>query len=199
MTYLLLASLCAACGSSTPSAVSKQSTASVPSRTTVVQVTPASVPPTQPSTTLSPMCRTSGMRMTMGDDQGAAGNTAIPILFENIGRAPCHMFGFPGISWVTSAGSQIGLPVTHEATAPTSAVLNPGSSAVSVILNPSPPNQHDAGCISVPAYGIKVYPPGNSEAVVVTNARLLLQAGMVVCTNGRLTSSVNAVSPWARG
>lgn len=141
------------------------------------------------------MCTTATLRVVGGDEQGAVGNWAIPILFVNDGQAACHLYGYPGVSWITATGSQIGPAAVRETSvSPQLVTLQPEQAAVAVVLQPSRANQVASGCAVTQAAAITVYPPGNTAAATVTTGGRNWAAGLNWCSNGKAEATVNPVS-----
>jgi hypothetical protein len=141
------------------------------------------------------MCTTATLRVMGGDEQGAVGNWAIPILFVNDGQAACHLYGYPGVSWITATGSQIGPAAVRETSvSPQLVTLQPGQAAIAVVLQPSRANQVASGCAVTQAAAIRVYPPGNTAAAAVTTGGRNWAAGLNWCSNGKAEATVDPVS-----
>jgi hypothetical protein len=97
----------------------------------------------------------------LGEGGGTAGSIYYPLEFSNIGRHPCTMNGFPGISAVGSGGHQIGPPATRNGQHHGPVTLSRGGTA-HVILR-----VEDAGAVCskpVGALALKVFPPGATGA-----------------------------------
>jgi hypothetical protein len=121
-----LAVLAAACGSAAPAAA--------PTRTVTVTAT-ASASASPNAVTPSPSgplpCATTGLKLTVGTANGAAGTIFYPLDFTNTSGSACTMYGYPGVAFVSSrGGSQIGAPASRRiATAPTVITVAPGATA----------------------------------------------------------------------
>ena len=179
LATLMAIAMCGGCGGSSHPAVSASTTSS-PSTTA-----PAS----------TAMCTTATLRVVGGDEQGAVGNWAIPILFVNDGQAACHLYGYPGVSWITATGSQIGPAAVRETSvSPQLVTLQPEQAAVAVVLQPSRANQVASGCAVTQAAAITVYPPGNTAAATVTTGGRNWAAGLNWCSNGKAEATVDPVS-----
>ena len=111
--------LLVACSSSTSTsspapATSPSSSQAQPAVTASPSSTaPASAPSSAPAVGGVAVCRSASLAITVNDGQasGAAGSTYYPLDFTNTSSAPCEMYGFPGVSFVTAAtgtGLQIG-------------------------------------------------------------------------------------------
>ncbi|WP_080794503.1 DUF4232 domain-containing protein [Corynebacterium pacaense] len=123
---------------------------------TPVTSTPASGEP-QP-------CATGGMDIGILSQQGAAGSMLFDIGFTNTAQQPCTLNGFPGVSLVGSGnGTQLGLPAVREGVPASEIELAPGATAYSPLRITRAENFNDCGL--VPADGLRVYPPGQTESV----------------------------------
>jgi uncharacterized protein DUF4232 len=159
------AGLLAACGSSSsPSAhptvtvtVTVTATASSPA------VTSATTPPGPPG------CATTGLRASLGAGSGAAGSSYYPIEFTNSSGSSCSLYGYPGVSFVTAAGSQIGTPATEDPTYARQLVtLAPGDTAHAELRVVNAQNYPASTCHPVTAHRLKVYPPGQTSALYIS-------------------------------
>jgi hypothetical protein len=165
--------LAAACG---PSA----SPAAAPTVTKTVTVTPTSpgsggggTPQPSPTGTDSAgpgACPTSGLHVSIGNGNGAAGSVYYPIVFRNTSGSPCTLFGFPGVSFVTSPnGSQIGDAATRQSDKPVQTVtLSPGGVAHATLQVVQALNFPAAKCQPVTAHFLKIYPPNQTAAVILS-------------------------------
>ena len=164
--------LATACGSSA-------APAAAPTVTKTVTVTPTSPGPANGTPQPSPTdtgsagpgaCPTSGLHMSIGNGNGAAGSVYYPIVFRNSSSSPCTLFGFPGVSFVTTPnGSQIGDAATRQSDKPVQTVtLAPGEVAHATLQVVQALNFPAAKCQPVTAHFLKIYPPNQTEAVVLS-------------------------------
>jgi hypothetical protein len=108
-----------------------------------------------------PACATSALRVSLGQGNGAAGSVYYPIIFANASGSSCSLYGFPGVSFVTSRrGSQVGAAALEDAAYPRRlVVLRPGASASALLRVTQaadyPPNR----CDPVTARWLRVFPP----------------------------------------
>ena len=112
---------------------------------------------------------------------GTAGAVFYQLEFSNTGAATCTLFGFPGVSAVRPNGHQVGLAASRTGFHGL-VTLMPGETGHAVL------EVTDAGAVCahpVKAAGLRVYPPGQTEA---QPAQLAIQ----VCAN-RGTLQVRAV------
>ena len=105
--------------------------------------------------------------MRLGTPDSGAGSTVVPIIFENTGKRPCQLEGYPGVSFVGGGnGTQIGAPAGREAGAPIAVFdLAPGDS-VQAPLRISEAGNYST-CGDETADGLRVYPPHSYDAVFV--------------------------------
>ena len=155
-----------------PAATSTAPPTTLPAPTTAAPATTAAAttpPPTEPPATAVPaigQCATAALTLTLGDTDGAMGSRFTPLIFTNTGSTTCTLDGHPGVSFVDATGTQIGPSAERtDATTPTVA-LAPGEQANALM-------QWHAGdifgdeCAPVSADRMKVYPPDQTEAIIV--------------------------------
>lgn len=161
----------AACGSTAaPGAAPAPSKASTPGSgsagSTSVSATPAATS-TSAAPTGSSGCLSSGLQAELGASQGTAGTIYQVIVLTNTSASNCTLYGYPGVSFVTSqGGSQVGAPATkNPAVQPTQLTLAPGGKA-NVLLA-----VHDAGaypdCRMTSVDWLRIYPPGDYGSLYV--------------------------------
>ena len=189
VTMLLgTALLVAACGSSSssspPSSATSPSTAAAPS-------TPATSPaaPTSTPSAAVASCASSGLKIKVDTSQSgaAAGSVYVPIDFTNITGSTCTLFGYPGVSFVTSpSGSQLGRAATRNPPTATLVTLAPGGVAHAVLRVADAGNYSPSACVPVTAHWVRVYPPNQFNAIYaryktqVCSARLPASIGRQV-------------------
>jgi len=172
--------LLVACSSSTsPSspapAASPSSSQAQPAITTGPPSTaPASAPSSAPSSAPAAggvaVCQSASLAITVNDGQasGAAGSTYYPLDFTNTSSAPCQMYGFPGVSFVTAAtgtGLQIGAAAQRsQAFAKVAVRLAPGGTAHAWLKVAVAGNYPATSCHPVTAHWLRIYPPGETAA-----------------------------------
>lgn len=174
MTLLLgTALLAAACSSSSTTGTSGAAApSSTPAASSAPATTPASSQPAgQPSSTASAGvagCATSGLKVKVDTSQGgaAAGSTYVPIDFTNTTSSTCTLFGYPGVSFVTSvSGSELGRPAKRNPTDPaTTVTLAPGAVAHATLQVAQAENYDPSECKPVTAHWLRVYPPNQFGA-----------------------------------
>jgi hypothetical protein len=111
-------------------------------------------------------CATSDLHIDLGQGNGAAGSTIVPIEFENQSSSTCTMFGFPGVSFVTGVGgSQIGASGGENSATPRKLItLAPGAKAHALMAVVVAQNFPTSKCNPVKAHWLKVFPPGETAA-----------------------------------
>lgn len=114
----------------------------------------------------SPLCTTSQLEVAAAPVGGAAGSVHVDIVVTNAGENPCTLAGYAGVSFVDATGTMIGSPALRDATVPgTGQVVAPGTS-VTAGLRMSQAGNHPT-CDARTATGLRVYPPENTESVVI--------------------------------
>jgi len=125
-------------------------------------------------------CATTALRVSLGPGNGAAGSSYYPLVFTNVGTAPCTLDGYPGVSAVTSAdGTQEGAAASRVTgtTAPATVTLAVNGTASALLRIVVALNYPAATCHPTRAAGLRVYPPGDLTAAFVP------EASLQVCTS----------------
>lgn len=158
-----MAGLLASCASSGPGAhgtVTVTVTASAPASSPAGTATPA------PSG--APGCATASLQGSLGPGSAAAGSSYYPIVFTNTSGATCTLYGYPGVSFISASGSQVGMPATEDAVYPRQLVtLPPGGTAHAQLRIAAAQNYPSSTCSPVAVSKLKVYPPGQTSALVI--------------------------------
>jgi hypothetical protein len=179
--------LLAACGSAGPSqpataptVTAGESGTATPPLTTSPPGTPApsspgpaSPAPASPSPAGSgaaglTACRTAELLITVDNSQagGAAGSTYYPLNFTNTSPVTCELYGYPGVSFVSTpagTGRQIGVAAQRSRTFAKVAVrLAPGGTAHAWLQVTVAANYPVSSCQPVTVYWLRVYPPGET-------------------------------------
>ena len=177
---LPLVFLAAACGGQTLQASAPRSAAGP---TTPATHAPATTHPTKAAThtaktaahagatgsAATPMCRTSGLSLRLGQSGNVAGSRYQPIVFTNTTQTTCTLTGYPGVSFVApGTGHQVGAAATRNPQhATTTVALAPGASASALLQIVNHANYPPADCNATAVSGLRVYPPGNTAAAYV--------------------------------
>jgi Protein of unknown function (DUF4232) len=181
VTAAVLAGLLAACGSaSAPRSGSTSASGATASNQQTQLPSPAGsgsrpAAGSARSGTLA-ACRSSLLRVTVDISQAgsAAGSAYVPVDFTNASGAACAMDGYPGMSFVTAgngAGRQIGAAAQRNpAFGKLTVRLAPGGVAHAWLQVAAAGNYPASTCGPVTAYWLRVFPPGQREAVYVYHA-----------------------------
>jgi hypothetical protein len=99
---------------------------------------------------------------------GAAGSVYYDLEFTNEGAGQCTLSGYPGVSAVNLASTQLGAPAARNpTTAVRSVTLLPGASATAVLQITDTGVYSPSTCHAVEAAGLRVYPPAQVLAKLV--------------------------------
>jgi Protein of unknown function (DUF4232) len=186
---IAVAGLLAGCGSGQPSAR--------PTVTVTVTAPGSSAPANSPTGSTSQgagtaACATSVLSGSLGSAGAAAGSTYYSIEFTNTSSSACTLYGYPGVSFVTASGSQVGTPATEDAVYPRQLVtLAPGATAHAELGVATAQNYPSSTCSPVSVSRLKVYPPGQTAA-------LFLAISTTACSNPSVSIlTVQTVQPGA--
>lgn len=113
-------------------------------------------------------CSVSQLSGNVTPNQGAAGSVLASVNLTNTGSEPCVLHGYPGVSFVDPSGGTVGAPAARDSAASGTAVtLQPGQSA-SAPLKITQPGTIGQLCNPQQANGLRVYPPGSYESLVLS-------------------------------
>jgi Protein of unknown function (DUF4232) len=113
-------------------------------------------------------CRAASLRVTVSARQagGAAGSIYYPVDFTNVSRSACGMYGYPGVSFVTSnggAGRQIGAAAQRDPAFGKLAVRLPAGGVAHAWLQVAQAGNYPAfTCQPVRAHWLRVFAPGQT-------------------------------------
>ncbi|HVV77494.1 MAG TPA: DUF4232 domain-containing protein [Mycobacteriales bacterium] len=198
---LALAALVAAgCSSSSGGTGNNTANTTPPTITPTTSSSPSRTPSKSPkptpsfSSTVSATqpCTTPHLSLTLGQGQGAAGSTILPLVFTNVGHKPCTLYGYPGVSFLDSNEKQIGVDAARTGGNKAIVTLGPGDQANAQLQVPEPGNFSSADCRQATAAFILVYPP-DQKTTIETNTNL------PVCTTEAGRSSVRPLTPGSGG
>jgi Domain of unknown function (DUF4232) len=122
------------------------------------------------------LCPASALKVTVdvGQAGAAAGSTYVPVDFTNTASTPCGLYGFPGMSFVTSgdgSGRQIGAAAQQNPGFGKVAVrLTAGGEAHAWLQVTQAANYPSSTCQPVTAHWLRVYAPGETEALYVSHS-----------------------------
>lgn len=116
----------------------------------------------------TPACTSSSLRVTKGASQGTAGSVYTDIVYTNISRHTCHLYGYPGESLLTASGRQIGAAATHPVNVFLRLVtLTPGARARTTLRVVDAGNYPPSTCRPVPSAWLRVYPPNTTRPTLL--------------------------------
>ena len=115
-----------------------------------------------------PQCRSANLAVSLTLPEGAAGSVYRALVFTNSGRRSCQLRGFPGVSYVGAGdGHQVGPAAQRVGDRGNEVRIAPGGTASAQLQLVNVAN-YDAGvCRPTPVLGLRVYPPGETAALVV--------------------------------
>ncbi|MCT1615602.1 DUF4232 domain-containing protein [Kocuria marina] len=111
-------------------------------------------------------CSAGQLAGSLTPQQGAAGSVIASLTLINNGSAPCTLSGYPGVSFVDANGAPVGAPASRDASGAGTVTLQPGESA-SAGVRITQPGVIGQVCNPHQAAGVRVYPPGSYESLVV--------------------------------
>lgn len=134
-------------------------------------ISPTTGPSTTPAATTTPsgpaVCATGDLDVALVNGGGAAGTHFQVINLTNEGDSDCVIEGYPGLSLVDAAGTQVGPAAERNDAIPTEAiVLAPGESAHAMAGFPNWQN-FDEGVCAAESTDLKIFPPGEFEAILL--------------------------------
>lgn len=100
---------------------------------------------------------------------GAAGTIYYPIEFTNLGAHACWLYGYPGVSAVTSKGGRVGPPAGRFGQPPKPHKVTLGHNQTAHALLGIIENGIIGGCHAATGGGLSVYPPGQTEKQGIFN------------------------------
>ena len=152
----------------------KRSRVAAAAVTAAIALTPAAALATPghraaPAAASAPACATSDLMVWLGiPGEDAAGSSYYELELSNISSHTCTLFGFPGVSAVTSNGAQLGRAATRDHSDPTHLVtLSPLATAHAVLQIINAANYPPSTCQPTQASGLKIYPPNTTTATEV--------------------------------
>jgi Protein of unknown function (DUF4232) len=147
-----------------------------PTTSTTSTVAPTTAPPTT--------CATAHLALTLGPQIGSAGHFNYELQLRNVGSVACTMTGFPGVSFLDSSGSQIGVPAQRNTLTYSTVTIAPGATAYAhlAIVDTSVQN-----CPAAAAHEIRVYPPNETSSLTVA------LSGLQVCSNQTPGATIDPV------
>jgi Protein of unknown function (DUF4232) len=123
-----------------------------------------------------PACGGDALAVSVGQMAFGLGNVGLPVRFRNIGPAPCHLDGYPGVDGLDATAHEVVQAIrtptaylgglTPGATIPPVVELVPGGVASALLAGGDNPIGHATTCSSYPA--LLVTPPGATRSFHVT-------------------------------
>ena len=148
-------------------------TAPAPEETRMASAPEVGMPPASPSRSekadqqgVGGVCSASQLSGTATPSNGAAGHVITSLTVTNTGSTPCVLTGYPGVSFVDAAGATVGAPASRTESAAAAVTLQPGAST-STSLSITRPGVIGQICNPHDVTGLRVYPPGSHESLVV--------------------------------
>lgn len=158
-----LAALGLACSSSDDDAGSGTTTTTAASSTTTTAGGGGGGGGATTTTTAGPtQCAALALSAELGQTNAGAGQVYQPLVLRNTGTAACELRGFPGVSVLDSAGTQIGLPATRDGAEGAAVTIQPGGAASATLHTANGPI---GGPCEPTSATMKVFPPGSTEAI----------------------------------
>jgi hypothetical protein len=139
-------------------------------------------------------CATSSLKVKQGLAQGYAGGVYEVIDFTNTSNSPCSLLGYPGVSLVTGAHTQIGLAAKRSTTSGTVKLITlaPGATANATLQIVDALNFPSSTCGPTKAAALKVYPPNQTAPVYLSNTS-------EACTKSVQTMNIGPVQAGSGG
>jgi hypothetical protein len=147
-----------------PAANSSKHAGSSSAQPTAAPTPTASGPPPLAS------CTTASLHASLGTSSGDAGTFIYPILLTNTSGSACTLFGYPGVSVVTSpGGSQVGGAAARIGTFAAGLVtIQPGGTVHASMQTPNAGLFSASACKPVTVLWLRVYPPNQFTALYIS-------------------------------
>ena len=175
VTLACIATLLAACGTSTSTVATTSSTATSTTSSTIAALAP---------------CPTRSLAATVGISQGAAGSTYTVIVFTNISQTSCTLYGYPGVSLAGGTPvSQIGLAAAESQSSPRQLVtLAPGAAGNALLRITDAGNYPTSTCQPAATQYLQIYPPNQTTPIY-------LSYSATACSKPVETLTIGVVQP----
>jgi hypothetical protein len=135
-------------------------------------------------------CLTTQLALSIGQGQGAAGSTIVPVILTNKGSDGCTLFGNPGVSFLDANGNQLGASAKFTGSERATVTLAPNGSANAQLQIPNPGNFSPTDCNQATSSRLRVYPPGDRTSLTIAFSES-------VCTTQQGVTMVGPVTPGA--
>ena len=97
---------------------------------------------------------------------GAAGSVYRTLVLTNASDQECVIDGYPGVSFVDASGTQIGAAAERDGSEAAPVTLAPGG-CVTTTLRQTNAQNYGTDCGITPAAGLRIYPPGATDSLVL--------------------------------
>ena len=135
-------------------------------------------------------CSSEVLTLSAGAPSGSAGGTYYELGLANGGPSACLLEGFPGVSFLDRSGQQIGQPAQRMGNETVVAVrLAPGATGY-VTIRVTDPGVWP--CPAVESTSVRVYPPGQTQALVAPLSAAVCSAGHPAGQTGPVTATAPA-------
>lgn len=147
---------------------------STPSGGTTPSTPAASTPAASGTGSPSAGCTSARLSASLVPGGAAAGSTMPVLVLTNTGSDTCTLQGWPGVSFVGGGnGTQLGAAADRDDTGSHAVVsLAPGTAAHVPMRIANAQNYDATACDPAPADGLRVYPPGQKDALFVAASGL---------------------------
>lgn len=184
---LLAVTAVAGCSQGRPSPTPSPTFTSAPSPTgtatdlPTASATPAVSPSTSPAPTSAASaagpqpCLTSQLRLSVGPSNGGAGTNHQPLRLTNVGTA-CTLYGYPGVSFLDGSGRQLGSPATESGVPAHQVPVAAGATVHAELAYANAGAFPQASCRPAQAARVRVYPPGQRDALTAPDQVLVCSA-----------------------
>lgn len=118
-------------------------------------------------------CNTADLRGSLLGRSGAAGSTQVDLQLQNTGNQACTLQGWPGVSFVTDSGRQIGAAADFDRDSTHQTVtLQPDGHARAALTIVQALNFAKTACDPLSTTRLRVYPPGSTASLIVTGSTM---------------------------
>ncbi|WP_329562975.1 DUF4232 domain-containing protein [Kitasatospora sp. NBC_01266] len=111
-------------------------------------------------------CTSSDLSVAQSGAGIGAGQYYSTLVFTNTSSHSCTLAGYPGVSYVATAGQQSGNPATRTGEPYTTVTLAPKGTAKATLHDANGVGGYDpTQCQLSPAQGLRIYPPGEKASL----------------------------------
>jgi uncharacterized protein DUF4232 len=183
--------LVAACGAthSPPAATPTAGTAGSATAGASDSATPtasvrATAPGGSPAAPAVAACGNSTLRPSLAPMGAAAGTTYYALRLTNVSASSCTLYGYPGVSFLSGiAGRQIGSAALRNPVYPaTTVVLAVNGTANATLGVAEAVNYPASRCRPTAAHALRIYPPGQTVPLYITQTFAACSADVTVLT-----------------